>query len=58
MISGEKVLSWISALTNIRSPYSASKSGRKGEASMAMVHACKYSWSWGMAPFQKVSSPS
>ena len=58
MISGEKVLRAISALTNMRSPYSAAKSARKGDSSMAMVQACSYSCSSGMAAFQNFISPS
>ena len=58
MISGENVLSAISALRNISVPYSLSNSARYGEASIAFVHSCKYSSSSGESRFQKPFSLS
>ena len=58
MISGEKVLSSISALVNMISPYSWANSLRKGLSSMARVHSCWTAWSSGKKLFQNCSSPS
>lgn len=57
-MAGENALSAISALTNIRLPYSASNSLRKGDASIAWLQAFWHSCSWGMASFQKFISSS
>ena len=58
MISGEKVLSSISALRKMMSPYSRVKSARYGEASSAAVQRFVYSLSSGPAAFQNFSSAS
>ena len=57
-MSGENALSAISALTNIRSPYSAVKSARNGESSIARLQAFWHSCNWGVASFQKFISSS